>query len=73
VKRQAPAGVGDSILRLPAVLARVGLSRDTVYRLIRKGAFPRPLTLSTQSVGWRASDIDRWIAERVNPTEAARR
>jgi prophage regulatory protein len=65
--------VGDSILRLPDVLKRIGLGRATLYRLIRTGAFPPALKLSPSAIGWRASDIDRWIAERVNPTEAARR
>jgi prophage regulatory protein len=55
---------GDSILRLPAVLERVGLSERTVYRLIRDRTFPRPLQLGPSAVGWRASDVDRWIADR---------
>lgn len=67
------ARTGDVILRLPDVLARVALSRATLYRLIGTGDFPRPLKLSGYAVGWRASDIDRWIATRINPTDAARR
>ena len=76
MKRQAVAVRGDSILRLPDVLARVGLSRPTLYRLIRDAMFPRPLALGPSAVGWRASDIDRWIADRQEgalPTEGARR
>jgi prophage regulatory protein len=68
--------VGDVIVRLPDVLARVHVARSTLYRLIRAGDFPRPVKLSGPSgtaVGWRASDVDRWIASRTNPTEAARR
>ena len=72
-RRPAVAALrGDSILRLPEVLARVGLSRPTLYRLIRDATFPRPLALGPSAVGWRASDIDRWIADRqegVLPTE----
>lgn len=62
----------DTILRLPQVLERVGLSRRTLYTLIAAGQFPPPLKLTTTAVGWRASDIARWIASRENPTEAAR-
>ena len=64
---------GDVILRLPDVLARVGIKRSTLYRLVASGGFPRPVKLSGYAVGWRASDVDRWIADRVNPTDAARR
>jgi prophage regulatory protein len=55
---------GDSILRLPEVLARVSLSRPTLYRLIRARTFPRPVQLGPSAVGWRASDVDQWIANR---------
>ena len=73
-RRPAVAVRGDSILRLPDVLARVGFSRTTLWRWIRAGTFPRPLALGpAASMGWRASDIDQWIADRINPTDAARR
>lgn len=67
------APVGDVILRIDDVVARVGLSRRTIYEEIKRGTFPRPLKLTAVAVGWRASDIDRWIADRTNPTDAARR
>jgi prophage regulatory protein len=54
----------DTILRLPAVLARVGVSRRTLYELMKTGRFPAALKLSPGAVGWRSSDVDRWIAER---------
>jgi prophage regulatory protein len=39
------------IIRLPAVLARTGLSRSSVYAAIGKNAFPAPLPLGGRSVG----------------------
>ena len=53
------------ILRLPEVLARVGLSRSTVYQLMAVGDFPASVRLTPNSVGWRSDDIDAWIASRV--------
>ena len=53
------------ILRLPEVLARVGLSRSTVYQLMAAGDFPASVRLTPNSVGWRRDDIDAWIASRV--------
>lgn len=54
----------DRILRLPAVEARVGLSRATIYRRVAAGDFPKPVPLGGKAVGWRLSAILRWVAER---------
>ena len=55
----------DRIVRLKTVLARTGLSRSTLYRKIAEGTFPTQLKLSINGVGWRESDINRWIADPV--------
>ena len=53
------------ILRLPAVVDCTGLSRSTVYRLIRQKKFPKPFPLSDRLVGWLASEIEKWIESRT--------
>jgi len=53
------------ILRRPAVEARIGLSRSTIYQLIKDGKFPSPISLGTKSVGWLANEIDAWISDRI--------
>jgi prophage regulatory protein len=53
------------VLRLPAVLTTVGLSRSTVYEKIKRGEFPRPFKLGERAIGWREGDIAAWIAARV--------
>ena len=40
------------IFRRPEVEARCGLSCTTIYRLMSKGEFPRPVRLTANSVGW---------------------
>lgn len=37
-----------------------GLSRATIYRLMKAGKFPRPLSIGTGSVRWKQSDIVAW-------------
>jgi prophage regulatory protein len=51
----------EKILRVRQVSERVGLSRSTIYRLIRLGKFPPSQTVGLQAVGWRASAIEAWI------------
>ena len=52
------------ILRLPALLARVGLSPATLYRMISSGAFPRPVRIGVRATGWRSDEVDEWLASR---------
>jgi len=66
-----------TILRRPQVEERTGLSRSTIYLFMEKGDFPKPISLGPRSVGWIASEIDRWIDERIeqrdsNQVEAAK-
>src|SRR3546814_15171541 len=54
-----------SLLRLPEVKRRVGLSRSTIYARIGRGEFPRPINLGAAVSAWERREIDRWIAERI--------
>ncbi len=53
------------ILRLPEVMGRVGLKRDSIYRLIRQGRFPKILKISDRASGFLESEIDAFIASRA--------
>ena len=51
----------NRILRLGSVLERTGLSRSTLYRKIQGGSFPAQVRISERCIGWRESDIERWL------------
>jgi len=51
-----------NILRLPAVKARTGLSRSTIYLKISKDEFPKPISLGERAVGWVEEDINNWLS-----------
>ena len=55
---------GRRLLRMPEVLERTGVSKATIYRLIRAGKFPKPVDLGVRAVGWDAHSIDEWIDAR---------
>jgi prophage regulatory protein len=42
------------------VLGLVPFKRATLYNMIKKGLFPRPVHVSPNRVAWFASDIVRW-------------
>lgn len=50
----------DYLLPRKTVEKLSGLSRASIYRLIKSGKFPRPLSIGTGSVRWRQSDIIAW-------------
>lgn len=52
------------ILRCREVERLLRLSKGTIYRLIGKAAFPRPIKLGPRAVGWRSDEIDEWLAGR---------
>ena len=54
------------IQRRPAVEARTGLARSTIYAKMETGDFPKPIKLGARSVGWLAKEIDDWIEGQVS-------
>lgn len=50
--------MANTILRLPAVKTRTGLSRSTIYLRVSGGSFPRPVSLGARAVGWLESEVD---------------
>jgi prophage regulatory protein len=57
--------MAHNILRLPAVKARTGLSRSSIYLRVADGSFPRPISLGARAVGWVESEIETWIARKI--------
>ena len=53
------------ILRLPDVTNITGLSRSSIYQKISDGDFPKQISLGAKSVGWVESDIQTWIADKI--------
>lgn len=60
-----------SILRLPAVMANIGLSRSSIYLRVAEGTFPKPVSLGARAVGWLRSDIEEWLRQRVELSRKA--
>ena len=54
----------DSFLRWREVQSITGLSKTTVWRLQKKGQFPKNYRLGENSVGIRASELAEWMQSR---------
>lgn len=42
-----------------------GLSRSTIYLMMSRGEFPRPVKITGKAVAWPESVIRNWLAERT--------
>lgn len=54
-----------TILRLPEVKTRTGLSRSSIYLRMAESEFPKSISLGGRAVGWLEHDIDEWIVEKI--------
>ena len=55
----------DKIIRLPEVMARIGLKKSAVYKLIKDGDFPAQIKLGKHASGWLEADVQAWIMTRA--------
>ena len=58
----------QKILRRSEVQRVTGLSKATIWRLVKMGDFPRPIRLGARAVGWKSSEIADWIESRPRAT-----
>src|SRR5271156_124427 len=58
-------------LRLPEVKAVTGLSKTSLYALIRENSFPAPVRLGPRAVAGVRSEIRQWAVERVHASRPA--
>lgn len=64
--------VSDRFLRLPEVLALVGVSWRTLLRWEREGRFPKRYKIGPRVVAWKDCEIKQWFAERDVATTSTR-
>jgi prophage regulatory protein len=53
------------LLRFPVVRERTGLSRSTIWRLERRGEFPKHHRIAPNIVAWSEIEVSRWIEQRL--------
>lgn len=52
------------LLRQHEVSYATGLPKSTIYWLISRNEFPRPVKLSKRAVGWPIETVEAWLASR---------
>jgi prophage regulatory protein len=68
--RGPPPSGHEAILRWRAVSMRTGLSRPTIWRMVKQGRFPKSIQITGgHAVGWAASEVQDWIQNRIAQRE----
>jgi prophage regulatory protein len=60
--------MATNILRRPAVQAKTGRPRSSLYQDIADGLFPAPIRLGVRSSGWPEAEVDAVNAARIAGT-----
>ena len=58
-----PVPPAPRLIRLPEVMARVGLKRSAIYQRMSEGRFPKSRSLGGKCTVWVEAEIDAWINE----------
>ncbi|WP_405229564.1 helix-turn-helix transcriptional regulator [Lentisalinibacter sediminis] len=62
--------MATTIIRLPEVIRRTGLSRSTIYSRMRDGTFPMNIPLGPKCVGWSVDEIEDFLRDRIAHRDA---
>jgi prophage regulatory protein len=54
-----------TVLSMPQVQQLIGLSKSIIYAMIKTGQFKAPIKLGLKTIGWLESDIDEFIAKKI--------
>ncbi|MDP2901635.1 MAG: AlpA family phage regulatory protein [Methylovulum sp.] len=60
---QDPLKAGAN-LRVSTLAPRLGMSKSTIWRLVRAGKFPKPIKLSDKVTVWKADAVLAWLESK---------
>ena len=70
--QSSPQSQFSKILRLRQVIAKTGLARSTIYDLIKRESFPKPIKLAAKIVGWLENEIEEWISVQIKKSRGGK-
>ncbi|HTV16103.1 MAG TPA: AlpA family transcriptional regulator [Acidobacteriaceae bacterium] len=57
--------MSNVLLKLPAVQAKTGLSRSSIYLWMSRGDFPTAVPVGARSIAWVEKEVDEWVSKRI--------
>jgi len=71
--RNESAPIAERLMRLPEVCSMTGLCRLLVYQMQAERRFPQSIKIGVRTVGWLESEVQEWLAERIECSRSGRR
>ncbi len=56
----------EKFIRLSEVIKRTGISRSSIYRLVKKNNFPAPVRISEKTIAFIEREVNDWIGNLIN-------
>ena len=57
------------MLRIAQVIELTGLSRSSIYAMVKRGEFPDNHPIGSRAVAWREADVLQWLSDRGVPVD----
>lgn len=55
-------------IRASEVLSMIGVSRTTLWRMVRAGLFPQPVRITKRNTSYIFDDVEGWMRDRAGRT-----
>lgn len=71
VHQSKPVVPRDRLIRLPEVENLMGVKKSTIYDMLKKGEFIKPIRFSARAVVWSEAAVLQFIQDRIKEGAAA--
>jgi len=58
------------LIRFPELFKLIKISKSQVYRLEKRGRFPKRIRLSQRTIAWQLNEVMEWIEQKKEATNA---
>lgn len=58
------------VIRLPELTSRIGLSKSQVYKMCRRGSFPKPMKLGPRASAWVEEEVNQWMLSKIHQRDS---
>ncbi len=51
----------EKLITIKEMMELIGKKRTTIYKMVKDGRLPRPITVNNRTQGWTVSSYNKWI------------
>ena len=61
--------MNTKLIKLRAVKDWTGLSRSSIYAMMKNGDFPQSISIGARAIAWADTDVQAWIDSRIQASK----